>query len=90
MEMRLLEEEQARNFFMFHAFKHANHRINDFENIFMEIIKAYGRLPLSLEILGCHLCDIHILDMWKDALHKLKGGKSTIRGFDFEVFWKIL
>jgi len=85
MEMRLLEEEQVRKLFMFHAFKHANHRINEFENISMEIIKACGKLPLSLEILGCYLCDIHILDIWKDALHKLKGGKSIIGGFDFEV-----
>jgi GTPase SAR1 family protein len=85
MEMRLLEEEQAKKYSMFHAFKHANHRINDFENISMEIIKACGGLPLSLEILGCYLCDIHILDIWKDVLHKLKGGKNIIGGFDFDV-----
>jgi len=40
--MRLLEEEQTRKLLMFHAFKHANHRINDFENISMEIIKVVG------------------------------------------------
>jgi viroplasmin and RNaseH domain-containing protein len=38
--MALLEEEQARELFMFHAFKHANRMTNDFKNISMEIIKA--------------------------------------------------
>jgi hypothetical protein len=71
MDMTLLEEEQARELFMFHALKHANLGIKDFENIYMEIIKAYGGLLLSLEILGCYLCDIHILEIWKDALHQL-------------------
>jgi hypothetical protein len=51
VNMALLEEKQARELFMFHAFKHANGVTNDFENISMEIIKACGGLPLSLEIL---------------------------------------
>jgi hypothetical protein len=55
---------------MFHAFKHANHVTNDFKKIFMEIIKACKGLPLSLEILGCYLCDISDLEIWKDALHE--------------------
>jgi hypothetical protein len=59
---------------MFHGFKHANCVTNDFENIYMEIIKACGGLPLSLEIVGCYLCDIHELEIWKDALCELKGG----------------
>jgi hypothetical protein len=48
---------------MFHAFKHANHGINDHENISMEIIKACEGLLLSLEVLGCYLCEILILGM---------------------------
>jgi hypothetical protein len=40
VDMALLEEEQARELLMFHAFKHANHVKNDFVNIFMEIIKV--------------------------------------------------
>jgi hypothetical protein len=71
VHMTLLEEEQARELFMFHAFKDANHVTNDFKNISMEIIKACGVLPLSLEILGCYLCDIHDLEIWKEALHKI-------------------
>jgi predicted secreted protein len=81
--MAFLEDEQARELFMFHAFKHANHVTNDFKNISMEIIKACGGLPLSLEILGCYLCDIHDLKIWK-------GGRNITGGFDNEMLWKTL
>ncbi|KAH8968782.1 hypothetical protein BDL97_03G148300 [Sphagnum fallax] len=56
VDMAFLEQEQAKELFMYHAFKHANSVTNDFENISMDIIKACGGLPLSLEILGCYLC----------------------------------
>jgi hypothetical protein len=72
IDMALLEEEQAKDLFMFHAFKHANSVTNEFKNIYMEIIKACEDLPLSLEILGCYLCDICDLEIWKDALDELK------------------
>jgi hypothetical protein len=75
---------------MFHAFKHPNHVTNDFENISMEIIKACKGLPLSLEILGCYLCDICDLEIWKDALRKLKGGQGITWGSNNEMFWKTL
>ncbi len=63
---------------------------NDFENIYMEIIKACGSLPLSLEILGCYLRDIRDLEIWKGALRELKGGQDIIGGFDNEMLWKKL
>jgi hypothetical protein len=44
MDMTLLDEEQTWKLFMFHAFRHANHGINNFENITMEIIKACEEL----------------------------------------------
>jgi ABC-type dipeptide/oligopeptide/nickel transport system ATPase component len=68
VDMAFLEEEYAKKLFMYHAFKHANSVTKDFENISMEIIKSCGGLPLSLEILGCYLCDIHDLEIWKEAL----------------------
>jgi len=73
VDMALLEEKQTSELFMFHAFKHANGVTNDFESISMEIIKACGGLPLSLEILGCYLHGICDLEIWKNALCKLKG-----------------
>jgi energy-coupling factor transporter ATP-binding protein EcfA2 len=88
--MALLEEEHARKLFMFHAFKHANQVTNDIKNISMEIIKACEGLPLSLEILGSYLCDISILEIWKDALHILKNGKSITGGSRDEVLWTTL
>jgi hypothetical protein len=54
IHMAFLEDEEARELFMFHAFKYANCVTNDFENIYVKIIKACGSLPLSLEILGCY------------------------------------
>jgi len=75
---------------MFHAFKHANHGINDLENISMKIIKACEGLLSNLEVLGCYLCEILILEIWEDALHKLKGGQNITWGYDNEVLWKKL
>jgi hypothetical protein len=88
--MALLDQEQAKELFMFHAFKNANHVTNDFKNISMEIIKACGGLPLSLENLGCYLCNIHDLEIWKGALRELKAGQNLTGGFDNELLWKTL
>jgi hypothetical protein len=52
----------------------------------MEIIKTCGGLPSSLDILGCYLCDIHDLEIWKDALHKLKVGRNISKGSNNEMF----
>ncbi len=72
--MALLEEEKARELFMLHAFEDANGVTNDLKIISMDIIKACGGLLLSLEVLGCYLCDIQDLETWKGALYELKGG----------------
>jgi hypothetical protein len=40
--------------------------------------------------LGCYLCDIHDLEIWKDASHKLKVGWNITRGFHNEMLWKTL
>jgi hypothetical protein len=90
VDMAYLEEEHARKLFMCHAFKHANSVTNDFKNISVEIIKSCGGLPLSLEILGCYLCDIRDLEIWKGALHELKGGRNITGGSDNEKLWKTL
>jgi hypothetical protein len=88
--MELLEEEKARELFMLHAFKHGNRVTNDLKIISMDIIKACGGLPLSLEVLGCYLYDIRDLEIWKGALHKLKGGQNITGGSDNEMFWQTL
>jgi hypothetical protein len=90
IDMAFLDEEQAKELFMFHAFKHADHVTNDLKNISMEIIEACGGLPLSLEILGCYLYNINDLEIWKDALRELKGGRDITGGSDNERLWKTL
>jgi hypothetical protein len=89
--MKSLEEKQARELFMFHAFSNMNHvPTKDFKYICMKIIKAYGGLPLSLKILGSILCNTKELEMWEGALNKLKCGQSFTRGNDNEEFWSVL
>jgi hypothetical protein len=73
--MKFLKEEQARELFMFHAFGNANHVLTkDFKYICMKIIQSCGGLPLSLKVLDSFLCDTKELEIWEDALSKLKSG----------------
>jgi phage gp16-like protein len=62
--MKYLEEEQARELFMFHAFGNANHvPTKEFKDICMKIIKGCGGLPLTLKVLGSFLCNIEELEI---------------------------
>jgi nucleoside-triphosphatase THEP1 len=89
--MKFLKEEQARELFMFHAFGNANHVLTkDFKDIFMKIIKTCEGLPLSLKVLGSFLCDTKELEIWEDALNKLKSGQSFTGGNDNEELWSKL
>jgi hypothetical protein len=40
--------------------------------------------------LGCYLHGIRDLEIWKDALHELKGGRNITWDSDDEMFWKNL
>jgi len=89
--MKLLEEEQAKDLFMFHAFGNANHiPTKDFKYICMKIIKACGGLPLSLKTLGSFLSNTKELEIWEVALNKLKSGESFTEGNDNEELWNNL
>jgi energy-coupling factor transporter ATP-binding protein EcfA2 len=89
--MEPLKEEQARELFMFHAFRNGNHvPTKDFNDICMKIIKACGGLPLSLEVLGSFLCNTQELEIWKGALNTLKSGQSFTGGNDNEELWNVL
>ncbi len=91
MVMKSLEEEQARELFMFHAFGNANHvPTKAFKNICMKIIKACGGLPLSLKVIGSFLYNIKELEIWEGALSKLKSGQSFTGGNDNEELWSKL
>ncbi|CAK9261107.1 unnamed protein product [Sphagnum jensenii] len=89
--MKSLEEEQARELFMFHAFGTAKHvPKKDLKDICMKIIKACGGLPLSLKVLGAILRNTKELERWKGAFNKLKSGKSFTGGNDNEDLWSVL
>ncbi len=89
--MKFLTEKQARELFMFHAFGNANHvPTKDFKDICTKIIEACGGLPLSLEVLGSFLCNIKELEIWENALSKLKSGQSFTGGNDNEELWSKL
>ncbi len=89
--MKSLEEQQARELFMFHAFGNANHvPTKDFKDICRKIIKACGGLPLSLTTLGSFLCNSKELEIWEGALSKLENGQSITGGNDNEKLWSKL
>jgi hypothetical protein len=89
--MKSLEEKEARELFMFHAFGNANHvPTKDFKDICIKIIKACGGLPLSLKILGSFLCHTKKLEIWESALSKLKSGQSLTGGNENEELWSKL
>ncbi len=89
--MKYLEEEQARELFMFHAFGNANHvPTKDFKDICMKIIGTCGGLPLSLKVLGSFLYNTKELEIWKGALSKLKNGQCFTGGYDNEELWSKL
>jgi hypothetical protein len=89
--MKSLEDKQARELFMFHAFGNANHvPTKDFKDICMKIIKACGGLPLNLKVLGSFLCNTKELEIWERALSKLKSGQSFSGGNDNEELWTAL
>jgi hypothetical protein len=88
--MKPLEEEEARELFMFHAFGNANHvPTKDFKDICMKIIEVCGGLPLSLKVLGSHLCNTKELEIWEGALSKLKSGQNFTGDNDNELWNKL-
>jgi len=89
--MKSLEEKQASELFMFHAFGNANHDpTKNFKDICMKIIKACGGLLLGLKVLGSFLCNTKELEIWEGALRKLKSGQSFMGGHDNEELWNVL
>jgi hypothetical protein len=91
MVMKPLEEKQARELFMFHAFDNANHvPTKDFNDICMKSIEACGGFPLSLKVLGSSLYNIKELEIWECALNTLKNGQSLTGGNDNEELWSTL
>ena len=70
-EVRELDSAQALQLFSYHAFKRKK-PIEKFRNLSDEIVSLTGGLPLALEVFGSMLFGKHIIEIWKDAIGKLK------------------
>jgi hypothetical protein len=69
VDMTLFNEEQRMELFISHAFGNARIITNDFLDLSKEIVKAFGGLPLSLEVMGGFLRTKHKLELWKVSSH---------------------
>ncbi|KAG0564104.1 hypothetical protein KC19_8G083000 [Ceratodon purpureus] len=85
IEVEMLDNDQSKELFLHYAF-HAFNDVYEiereergiFEREAVKIVRACGGLPLSLEVIGQHLRKrnhLHLgerLDVWKEALRRLK------------------
>jgi hypothetical protein len=69
VDMTLFNEEQGMELFISHAFGNVNIITNDFLEVSKEIVKVYGGLPLSLEVMGGFLNTKHKLELRKVSPH---------------------
>lgn len=66
-----LDDVQALQLFSLHAFW-ADQPPKDYLKFSKEVVYYARGLPLTLEVLGCYLCDIREKEEWKSALRKLE------------------
>ncbi|CAK9236075.1 unnamed protein product, partial [Sphagnum troendelagicum] len=67
VDIKPLEESQAKKLFMFHAYGVEEKMKPNFNDITDEIVKACAGLPLSIEVMGRFLKTKHCLRIWKEA-----------------------
>jgi hypothetical protein len=86
MEVAPLGMEEAKELFLFQAFRITKVVKEGFEVIFDEIVQACNGLPLSLEVMGGflhtkqHLEIKEQLEIWKDALQRLRNAEALDGG----------
>ncbi|XP_029125271.1 TMV resistance protein N [Cajanus cajan] len=68
--MKGMDEGESIELFSWHAFKQASPREN-FTQLSRNVITYSGGLPLALEVLGCYLFDMKVVE-WEIVLKKLK------------------
>jgi hypothetical protein len=91
-EVPYLNEKQAMELFLSHAFDNTKQVEKDFENIVEEIVEACDGLPLSLEVMGGFLHkkkhhDMQTrLNIWKGALKKLQAGNNFNGGIENKLW----
>lgn len=99
-EVKLMEEEHARELFCSHAF-HQPTPPERFEDLTVQSLQICGGLPSSLEILGGHFCNERDEEEWKqqlegfsktppkDIIDRLKGSYEALDPEEKEVFLDI-
>jgi len=71
VDMPLINDVQARELFMFHAFGGASYVPERFEEISNKVAAACHGLPLSLKYLGEFLKGMDDMELWEDVFIKL-------------------
>jgi len=95
MDVAPLNMEEAKKLFLFQTFPITKVVKEGFEVIFDEIVQACDGLPLSLEVMGGflhtkqHLEIKKQLEIWKDALQKLRNAETLDEGKD-DKLWRSL
>ncbi len=95
IDMAPLDMEEAKEFFLFQAFRIKKVVKEGFEVIIDEIVQACDGLPLSLEVMGGflhnkqHLEIKKQLEIWKDALQRLRNAETLDGGKD-DKLWRSL
>ncbi|CAM6012249.1 unnamed protein product, partial [Sphagnum balticum] len=94
-EVPYLNQKQAMELFLLHAFHNTKQVEKGFENIVEEIVEACAGLPLSLEVMGSFLHKKKSQDMqtrlkiWRGALIKLRTGNNLDGGIK-DILWQSL
>jgi hypothetical protein len=81
--------EEAKELFLFQAFRITKVVKEGFEVIFDEIVQACDGLPLSLEVMGGFLHTKQQLEIWKDVLQRLRNAEALDGGKD-DKLWRSL
>lgn len=69
-EAKLMNNEESLQLFCQKAFKGEKPK-GDYLELTKNVIEHAAGLPLTLEVLGCHLCGRNVLE-WKNAVEKIK------------------
>jgi len=84
-----LNMEEAKELFLFQAFRITKVVKEGFEVIFDEIVQACDGLPLSLEVMGGFLHTKQQLEIWKDVLQRLRNAEALDGGKE-DKLWRSL
>jgi hypothetical protein len=89
MDVAPLNMEEAKELFLFQAFRITKVVKEGFEVIFDEIVQACDGLPLSLEVMGGFLHTKQQLEIWKDVLQRLRNAEALDGGKE-DKLWRSL